>query len=247
MKLIPALDILDGKVVRLSQGNYQTAKVYYQYPVDLAFHFADNGAERLHLVDLKGSKEGRVCEGRLFADIRRSVNIPCEVGGGIRKIEDFHFYFDNGFLPETDFLMVGSLPFVDKDEFEKIVTSYANSLLMTVDAWGNEVKHSGWLKDAGYTVEKLIGELFAKGINNYLVTQIKRDGMLEGPDFGLYDFILQNFPQINLIASGGVSSIDDLARLAQKKLYGAIIGRAFYEGKITAQMMRDFSNLQQKT
>jgi len=240
MKLIPALDILDGKVVRLAQGNYASAKIYHERPVDLAYYFADHGAERLHLVDLRGSKEGKVCEGRLFAEIRRSVNIPCEVGGGIRSIDDYHFYFDQGFQTGKDFLMVGSLPFVDRAAFEKITESFAAATLMTVDAWGREVKHSGWLKDSGFEVDRLIAELIAYGIKNFLVTQIKKDGMLEGPDFELYDELKQKFSQINLIASGGVSTIDDLEKLAERKLYGAIIGRAYYEGKITAEMLRAF-------
>jgi phosphoribosylformimino-5-aminoimidazole carboxamide ribotide isomerase len=240
MKLIPALDILDGKVVRLKQGDYNTATIYHERPVDLAWYLADHGAERLHLVDLKGSKEGKVCEGRLFTEIRRSVNIPCEVGGGIRQIDDFRYYFDNGFETGKDFIMVGSLPFLDRAAFAKIVEAFAASLLMTVDAWGREVKHSGWLKDSGYDVEKLIAELEAQGIQNYLVTQIKKDGMLEGPDLELYDFLRGRFPKINLIASGGVSSIADLEKLAERQLYGAIIGRAYYEGKITADMLREF-------
>lgn len=240
MKLIPALDILDGKVVRLKQGDYNSATIYHKNPVDLAWYFADHGAERLHLVDLKGSKEGKICEGRLFTEIRRSVNIPCEVGGGIRSLDDFHFYFDNGFEPGKDFVMVGSLPFVDRPAFDSIVTGFAASLLMTVDAWGREVKHSGWLKDSGYDVEKLIAELHNLGVKNFLVTQIKKDGMLEGPDFELYDFLRERFADINLIASGGVSSIADLEKLAERRLYGAIIGRAYYEGKITADMIRAF-------
>ncbi len=240
MKLIPALDILEGKVVRLSQGDYNSAKIYHNKPVDLAYYFADHGAERLHLVDLKGSKEGKVCEGKLFTEIRRSVNIPCEVGGGIRSIDDFHYYFDGGFEVGKDFVMVGSLPFVDRAAFDAIAAVFTESLLMTVDAWGREVKHSGWLKDSGYDVEKLIAELSEKGIRNFLVTQIKKDGMLEGPDLELYDFLSERFPKINLIASGGVSSIADLEQLAERKLYGAIIGRAYYEGRITAEMLRAF-------
>lgn len=240
MKLIPALDILDGKVVRLSQGDYSSAKIYHERPVDLAWYLADHGAERLHLVDLKGSKEGKICEGRLFSEIRRSVNIPCEVGGGIRSIDDFHFYFDGGFEIGKDFVMVGSLPFVDRPAFEAIVPVFSTSLLMTVDAWGREVKHSGWLKDSGYDIERLIAELDAQNIRNFLVTQIKKDGMLEGPDLELYDFLRERFPKINLIASGGVSSVADLEALAERNLYGAIIGRAYYEGKITADMLRAF-------
>ncbi len=240
MKLIPALDILGGKVVRLKQGDYDQVTIYHEKPIDLAWYLADHGAERLHLVDLRGSKEGKICEGRLFTEIRRTVNIPCEVGGGIRSRDDFSFYFDNGFTLGKDFVMVGSLPFIDRNAFDAILAGYADSLLMTVDAWGDEVKHSGWLKDSGYTVEALIAEMAAVGVKNFLVTQIRKDGMMQGPDFELYTNLHKRFADRNIIASGGVSSVDDLLRLREQGLYGAIVGKAYYEGKITAQMMRDF-------
>lgn len=240
MKLIPALDILGGKVVRLKQGDYDQVTVYHERPIDLAWYLADHGAERLHLVDLQGSKEGKICEGKLFTEIRRTVNIPCEVGGGIRSKDDFSFYFDNGFTLAKDFVMVGSLPFLDRPAFDTIAAEFSSSLLMTVDAWGDEVKHSGWLKDSGYKVETLIQEMSALGVKNFLVTQIRKDGMMQGPDFELYERLLQAFPSVNLIASGGVSSMDDLEALQRLKLYGAIVGKAYYEGKVTAQMIREF-------
>ncbi|MBS0617773.1 MAG: 1-(5-phosphoribosyl)-5-[(5-phosphoribosylamino)methylideneamino] imidazole-4-carboxamide isomerase [Spirochaetes bacterium] len=228
--------------MRLKQGDYASATIYHERPIDLAYALADYGAERLHLVDLKGSKEGKICEGKLFADIRRSVNIPCEVGGGIRSLDNFHFYFDHGFELGKDFVMVGSLPFVNRGEFEKILHTYAASTLLTVDAWGSAVKHSGWLKDSGYQVEALIDEMQIVGVTNFLVTQIKKDGMLEGPDLPLYSELAQKFPAIRLIASGGVSSLADLEELAKLNLYGAIVGRAYYEGKITAETMREFTS-----
>lgn len=240
MKLIPALDILDGKVVRLKQGDYEQVTIYHEKPIDLAWYLADHGAERLHLVDLRGSKEGKLCEGRLFTEIRRTVNIPCEVGGGIRSRDNFSFYFDQGFTPGKDFVMVGSLPFVDRQAFDAILADFAESLLMTVDAWGDEVKHSGWLKDSGYKVEALIAEMATVGVKNFLVTQIRKDGMMQGPDFELYESLLKHFPDIYLIASGGVSSVDDLVALRAQGLFGAIVGKAYYEGKITAAMMREF-------
>lgn len=241
MKLIPALDILDGKVVRLTQGDYNQVKVYHDNPIDLAWRFADTGIDRLHLVDLKGSKEGRLCEGKLFADIRRSVNIACEVGGGIRTLNDFDFYFEHGFELEKDFVMVGSLPFVDRSEFEKILERYKTSTLLTVDAWGDAVKHSGWLEDSGYSISSLIEEMISVGITNFLVTQIKKDGMLEGPDTVLYATLAKKFPQVRLTASGGVSSMADLTELSKLDIFGAIVGRAFYENKISLLMMRDWS------
>jgi phosphoribosylformimino-5-aminoimidazole carboxamide ribotide isomerase len=240
MKLIPAMDILDGKVVRLKQGDYNAVTIYHEKPLDLAWYFADHGAERLHLVDLKGSKEGKVCEGRLFSEIRRSINIPCEVGGGIRSIDDFNFYFDGSFTVGKDLVMMGSLPFVDRPAFDRIRDVFSESILMTVDAWGDQVRHSGWLKDSGYSVERLIAELSIEGINNFLVTQIKKDGMMAGPDFELYDALVAKFPEIKLIASGGVSCLADLEQLAKRKLYGAIIGKAYYEGKVTAEMIKSF-------
>lgn len=240
MKLIPALDILDGKVVRLKQGDYNQVTIYHDKPLDLAWYLADHGAERLHLVDLRGSKEGRICEGRLFTEIRRAVNIPCEAGGGIRSAADFRFYYEKGFEPGKDFVMVGSLPFVDRPAFDEILTDFVDSLLVTVDAWGTQVKHSGWLKDSGVDLQDFISQLTTQGVRNFLVTQIKNDGMMTGPDYGMYERLVAQFPQARVIASGGVSSVHDLHQLAEMNLYGAIIGKAYYEGKITAGMLRDF-------
>ncbi|GAB4445099.1 MAG: 1-(5-phosphoribosyl)-5-[(5-phosphoribosylamino) methylideneamino]imidazole-4-carboxamide isomerase [Turneriella sp.] len=240
MKLIPALDILDGKVVRLKQGDYNAVTIYHEKPKDLAWYLADHGAERLHLVDLRGSKEGRICEGKLFTEIRRAVNIPCEAGGGVRSAADFRFYYDNGFEPGKDLVMVGSLPFVDRPAFDEILSEFATSLLMTVDVWGNQVKHSGWLRDSGVELENFIAGLMHEGVQNFLVTQIKNDGMLSGPDYEMYERLLSRFPTARIIASGGVSALEDLQKLAKMKLDGAIIGRAYYEGKITAEMLRSF-------
>lgn len=240
MKLIPALDILDGKVVRLKQGDYAQVTIYHEKPKDLAWYLADHGAERLHLVDLRGSKEGKICEGRLFSEIRRTVNIPCEAGGGIRSVDDFRFYYDNGFEAGKDFVMVGSLPFVDRPAFDAILAEFKESLLMTVDAWGTQVKHSGWLKDSGAELDDFIAGLIKDGVRNFLVTQIKKDGMMAGPDYDMYANLSAKFPEARLIASGGVSAMSDLEKLAELKLYGAIIGKAYYEGKITAEMIRTF-------
>jgi len=240
MKLIPALDLYDGKVVRLEQGDYNKIKVYHEKPVDLAFYFADHGVDRLHLVDLRGSKEGKICEGRIMTEIRRTVNIACEVGGGIRSRDDAQYFFDHGFSQGKDFIMIGSLPFTDRSAFDKIAEDFAQSILMTVDVWGREVKHSGWLKSAGTQVFDLIGDLEKMHLKNFLVTQIKKDGMLTGPDFELYEELQSRFPAVKLIASGGVSSMKDLEQLAEKNLFGAIIGRAYYEHKITAQAIKDF-------
>jgi phosphoribosylformimino-5-aminoimidazole carboxamide ribotide isomerase len=240
MKLIPALDILDGKVVRLRQGDYHAVTVYHDKPKDLAWYLADHGAERLHLVDLRGAKEGKICEGRLFTEIRRTVNIPCQAGGGIRSVADFHFYYDNGFVPGQDFVMVGSLPFVNRPAFDEILAEFGNSLLVTVDVWGSQVKHSGWLKDSGVEIEDFMASLSKEGVQNFLVTQIKKDGMMAGPDYEMYERLLSRFPTARIIASGGVRSLDDLKRLSEMQLYGAIIGRAYYEGKITAPMLREF-------
>jgi phosphoribosylformimino-5-aminoimidazole carboxamide ribotide isomerase len=240
MKLIPALDILDGKVVRLRQGDYNAVTIYHDKPKDLALYLADHGAERLHLVDLRGSKEGKICEGKLFTEIRRAINIPCEAGGGIRSVADFHFYYDNGFEPGQDFVMVGSLPFVDRPAFDEILAGFADSLLMTVDVWGSQVKHSGWLKDSGVEIGDFMASLSKEGVQNFLVTQIKKDGMMAGPDYEMYERLLSRFPTARIIASGGVSSMADLQKLATMKLYGAIVGKAYYEGKITAEMLREF-------
>ncbi|MDH5718514.1 MAG: HisA/HisF-related TIM barrel protein [Spirochaetia bacterium] len=241
MIIIPAIDILDGKVVRLSQGDYKQKTVYSDNPVKTAVSFAEAGFKRLHLVDLSGAKEGKVIHAKLFGQIKKETGCIIEAGGGIRSFSDVENLFKAGLNIKEDFIMIGSLPFKNKTEFIKITEKYVKNILLTVDVWDRNVKISGWIEDTNTKIIPFIKQMINEKITNFLVTQIQKDGMLSGPDFDLYNEILTNFSNINLIASGGVSSVYDFEKLSEnKKLYAAILGRAYYDKKINFKEIQKF-------
>lgn len=238
MQLIPAMDIIDGEVVRLSQGDYNRKTVYSSDPVETAADFKSAGVGRLHLVDLSGAREGRVVHADLFGKIKRETGCVVEVGGGIRSRGDVELLYKAG-IEADDFIMIGSLPFKDPEEFEAMAKEIGPQILLTVDVWGREVRISGWMEDAGSEVIPFIERMKQSGIHNYLVTQIERDGMLSGPDTALYEEICKAHPAISVIVSGGVASMDDLKGLPAG-VGGVIVGRAYYENKITLEDIRSY-------
>ncbi|MDH5719159.1 MAG: 1-(5-phosphoribosyl)-5-[(5-phosphoribosylamino)methylideneamino]imidazole-4-carboxamide isomerase [Spirochaetia bacterium] len=234
MQIIPAIDLIDNKVVRLSQGDYKQKVIYSDNPVETAKIFAEHGFKRLHIVDLSGAKEGKIIHANLVAEIKKETGCIIETGGGIRSLDDVETLWKAGLNPDEDFIMIGSLPFKNKEEFNRILENYKKNILMTVDVWGTDVKISGWMEDTNMQVVPFLKEMKDLGINNFLITQIQKDGMLEGPDFQLYEEVLSKVADINVIASGGVSSTKDFERLSKiKGLSGAILGRAFYDNKIS--------------
>ena len=235
MQIIPAIDLLESKVVRLSQGDYNKVKIYSDSPLSIAQEFADHKFARLHIVDLSGAKNEKPFHTQLIHDIKQATNCQIEMGGGIRTYSQVKHIFDTCLDHETDYVMLGSLPFKDSDEFEKIVVDYANNILLTLDVWGESIRISGWREDAKKNIFEYISK-FRKEfiINSFLVTQIKSDGLLDGPDIPLYQKLLAENPHINLIASGGISSVEDIKKLAQvTNVDGIVVGKAIYEKKIS--------------
>ena len=239
MKLYPAIDILDGKTSRLIQGDYNQSCSYPYSPIETANQFASFKPDALHIIDLSGAKVGYPVSFQIIQDIKKNTNCKIHTGGGIRTYEHAQMILENILNKEEDHIYMGSLPFKDPQTFSKIVHSYLNSIILTVDVWGETVKISGWTEDTKLDIYSFIQSMITQyGIIKYLVTQIQKDGMMLGPDFDLYNKIMSKFPQISLIASGGVSSMSDIEKLAkQKNINGAIIGKAYYEGKITIQDM----------
>ncbi len=235
MKIIPAIDLLASKVVRLSQGNYDKVKVYSNSPLSVAQEFADHGFSRLHIVDLSGAKNEKPFHTQLIRDIKKSTNCQIEMGGGIRNHSEAKHLFETCLDIETDRVMLGSLPFKNPDEFEKIVVDYASNILLTLDVWGETIFISGWRENSKKNIFACVPKFRKEfGINSFLVTQIKSDGLLDGPDIPLYQKILTENPHITLIASGGVSNIEDLKELAEAtSVDGVVVGRAIYEKKIS--------------
>ncbi len=239
MQLIPAMDIIDGEVVRLAQGNYDRKKVYSTDPIKTAREFAKAGVSRLHLVDLTGAKAGQVAHQELFGAIKKETGCVIEAGGGIRSRKEIEMLCRAGMDPETDFFMLGSLPFKNEKEFQAIAEEYGSQILLTVDVWARSVRIAGWQEEAGEEVLPFLGRMQSAGVKNFLVTQIQRDGMLSGPDRELYREICQEYGDISVIVSGGVASMDDLKDLPAG-VAGVIIGRAFYENRITLNDIRSY-------
>lgn len=240
MLLIPAIDILNKQVVRLRQGDFQQVQVYSNDPVATAVDFAHSGVKHLHLVDLSGAQQQRSLSLDIFARIKQATSCSIEAGGGIRSLGDAENFFAR-LDTKTDKIMIGSLPFTDADEFFKIVQKYAASILLTVDVWGEEIRIKGWQEKSSVNLFEFLQNMLSLGIENFLVTQIRLDGMLSGPDIKLYRKILQKFPKIKLTASGGVSDMQDFTELSQlKNIQGAILGKAFYEGKVSLADIKNF-------
>jgi phosphoribosylformimino-5-aminoimidazole carboxamide ribotide isomerase len=226
--------MLDHQAVRLIQGDYSQKKVYHDDPVSLAKIFQGSGCDRIHLVDLNGSKEGEFFHAGEVADILKTGFSSVQVGGGIRSYAQVEDIFNNTLRINQDFIITGSLLFKNPDEFKRIAQDFTESIIVSLDVWEREVKIAGWLESTKNHVLHAMENAMQNGINQFLVTQILSDGMLSGPDYTLYGEILERFPNISLVASGGVSSVSDLKELEERfpSLKGAIIGKAFYEGKI---------------
>ncbi|RME90925.1 MAG: 1-(5-phosphoribosyl)-5-[(5-phosphoribosylamino)methylideneamino]imidazole-4-carboxamide isomerase [Candidatus Hydrogenedentota bacterium] len=232
--IIPAIDIIDGKVVRLTQGKYHQKTIYKDNPVEVAKDFEKAGAKRIHVVDLDGAKVGKSVNQHAIKKIRESISIPMEVGGGIRNQAGFKELLS--MLAQNDKVMIGSMPIKNREEFVPLAKQYAENILLTVDVYGREIRISGWEEKTKLSLHDFIQEMMQLGLNEFLVTQIQKDGMLSGPDWDLYQELAEKHPKAKWIISGGVSSVEDLQKAKSLPYaHGIILGRAFYEGHVTLQ------------
>jgi len=229
--VIPAIDLLDNKAVRLYQGNYSQSKIYSESPWDLVAEFIDAGAELIHLVDLNGAKLGKPSNEAAIRNIVHKNKVKLELGGGIRSLDTLRFYNDLGihrFILGTAAVKNPELTDLALKEFG------VDRIVLGVDAKDGYVKTQGWETDSGLHYEDFMKQIFNQGVRHVVFTDISLDGTLAGPNFKSYSWILKNFP-FHLIASGGVSSLEDLERLAKLEnppIFGAIVGKAYYEGKV---------------
>lgn len=229
MKLIPAIDILDGKCVRLTKGDYTTQKVYNTNPVEVAKEFEANGIRFLHLVDLDGAKSKHIVNYKVLEAIARETSLHIDFGGGIKSNEDVKIAFESG----ANQLTGGSIAVQEPALFLSWLEQYGpERILLGADANQRMIATHGWLATSGIDVVDFIRSFEQKGIQSVVCTDISKDGMLQGPSLDLYKEIMQE-TGVQLIASGGVSSIDDLQQLKELGCSGAIIGKAIYEGRIT--------------
>lgn len=237
MRIIPAIDIIEGKCVRLSKGDYATMKIYNEDPLEVAMRFEDAGLSYLHLVDLDGAKAKHIVNWKVLEKLATRTHLKIDFGGGIKSDEDLRIAFESGAQQITG----GSIAYKEPTIFSNWIKAYgSNKIILGADAKEGKIAVSGWQEETNQEIETFIKEHVEKGIHYVISTDIAKDGMLEGPSFDLYEKILQKMPELKLIASGGVSSIDDLIRLDDLGLDGAIVGKAIYEGKIDLLALRDF-------
>ena len=234
MRLIPAIDIIEGECVRLSKGDYSTKKVYNQNPLDVAKAFEDNGIEYLHLVDLDGAKSQHIVNYKVLEGICTKTNLKVDFGGGLKSNEDLKIAFDSGANQITG----GSIAVKKPDTFKGWITNYGkDKIILGADCQDRKIATSGWLETSELDAVDFIKKYEKAGTEYVICTDIARDGMLQGTSNALYKEIIAE-TQVKLIASGGVSNIDDLIRLKELGCEGAIIGKAFYEGKITLKQLQ---------
>lgn len=230
MYIIPAIDLIDGKCVRLTQGDYAREKVYRDDPVEVAREFQAAGLTRLHLVDLDGAKKGQVVNWRVIEAICKETSLKVDVGGGIKKEDDIKKLFGFG----VSQVNLGSIAVRDPDLVRAWIETYGERIILSADVRDGRVAVSGWQEASSLTVDELINTYASAGLSFVTCTDISTDGTLAGPAIGLYEQLVAAFPTIHVVASGGVGSIKDIDRLATTGVYGVIVGKALYEGKITA-------------
>jgi len=233
MKIIPAIDIIDGKCVRLSKGDYDTKKIYNENPVEVAKEFEDFGIQYLHLVDLDGAKAKKIINQKVIENIAKNTNLTIDFGGGIRSEEDLQKAFDSGAKKVT----LGSIAVVNPELCLAWLEKFgAEKLILGADCLDRKIKTSGWLENSETDVVDFIKEYQKKGFKEVVCTDISKDGMLQGPSTALYQEIIEN-STIELIASGGISNIEDVQKMKEIGCAGTIIGKAIYEGRISLEQL----------
>lgn len=236
MKIIPAIDIIDGKCVRLSKGDYDTKKIYHENPLDIAKEYEAHGIQYLHLVDLDGAKAKTIKNLKTLEMLASQTTLIIDFGGGIKTRESLERAFNAGANQVT----IGSIAVENPKLCEEWINEFgAEKLILGADCLNRKIKTSGWLTDSDLDVFDFIQSYENKGIKEVICTDISKDGMLAGPSFELYQEIL-NQSEIALIASGGISSLQDLQDLKEIGCSGAIMGKAIYEGKISLQELQKF-------
>ena len=229
IKIIPAIDIINGHCVRLSQGDYQRITDYSESPAAMAENFEALGFKRLHVVDLDGARSGKVINIKALKEITSRTNLIVDFGGGIKSEEDLKNVFEAG----ASAVSIGSIAVSDPDIVSLWADSFgAEKFIISADVRDNIVRTNGWTKNSGITLNQLISRYRNKNIRRVLCTDISRDGMLCGSNIELYQTIMEQFPDCKLIASGGISSLDDIKKLDEAKIPAVVIGKAIYEQQI---------------
>jgi len=228
-RIIPAIDLIDGKCVRLEKGDYGKKKVYNEDPVEVARQFEAAGLKYLHLVDLDGAKAGKPRNLAVLEKIAKQTSLEIDFGGGIKVEEDLRQAFEAGARQVN----VGSTAVKQADLFKEWLKIYGgDKIILSADVRDNTIAIHGWQTQTEIKLEEFVEENMAAGVKTAVVTDISKDGMLEGPAISLYKDLMSSFPKLQLVASGGVSGIEDVRELEKMNIYGIIIGKAIYEGRI---------------
>lgn len=237
IEIIPAIDLIDGKCVRLSQGDYSLKKVYNEHPLEVAKMFADAGIRRLHLVDLDGAKANHIVNHKVLQTIAAKTNLIIDFGGGLKSDDDLRIAFECG----ASMITGGSIAVKNPAIFISWIEKFgADKIILGADVKDEKIAVGGWLETTSIELMPFINNYIVKGINKVICTDISKDGMLQGPAIELYKKILAENPDLCLIASGGVSSVRDIEILMENKVPAIITGKAIYEGKIKLTELKRF-------
>lgn len=238
IRIIPAIDVIDGKCVRLTQGDYAQKKVYNEDPLEVAKMFEDHGVEYLHLVDLDGARKKHVVNYRVLEKITSRTGLLVDFGGGIKTDEDLELVFKCGANQAT----IGSIAVTDPPLFELWIQKFGSEkIILGADAKDGKIAVAGWLNVTDKDIFDFFADYQLKQIKYVLCTDISRDGMLQGTAIDLYDQLNVRFPELNIIASGGITAINEIEKLNEMGIFAAIIGKAIYEGRIKLKELEKFS------
>lgn len=239
IELIPAIDIIGGQCVRLTKGDYEQKTVYRDSPALAAREFEQLGFKRLHVVDLDGAKSKHIVNSEVLRNITTETSLVVDFGGGIKTDDDIEQAFSNGAAMVT----VGSIAVTETDLFEKWLDKYGpERMILGADVRNGKISINGWKEDSKEDLLPFLKKYIAMGVKNVLCTEISKDGTLQGPAIELYQKVMQAYPTIHLIASGGVSSIDDIKALEAAGIPAVVFGKAIYEGKINLKELWDWQN-----
>lgn len=237
IEIIPAIDIIEGRCVRLSQGDYGRSKVYDAQPLDMALAYQDAGVSRLHLVDLDGAKQSEPANLRVLEQLASRTGMKIEWGGGIKSEEALRSVFDAG----AAFAICGSVAALKPELFREWLLAFGPKVILGADIKDGRVAVNGWLAETELGIEELIDMFAGDGLGNVICTDISRDGMLQGPSFELYKDLQQRYDAIDITVSGGISCMADIEKLEEMELRKVIVGKAIYEGRITMEDIEQWS------
>ncbi|MFA7290231.1 MAG: 1-(5-phosphoribosyl)-5-[(5-phosphoribosylamino)methylideneamino] imidazole-4-carboxamide isomerase [Melioribacteraceae bacterium] len=239
MLIIPAIDLIDGRIVRLKQGEYNSKTIYYENPLDFIEQIKEYNFPRLHIVNLSNADTEKISEYGFIKNFKYNPEVIIQYGGGIRKSSELENLTDAG----VNYFIIGSLFFSNSSEFKKMLSQYRpEQFIISADVLDKNVYIKGWKENSNINIDTAIRMGLELNTTTFLITDIKKDGMLQSPNFDLYKELIEKYPKINIIASGGVSSLEDLRILEDIGVYAVVVGKAIFENKISLKELKSFGN-----